>query len=92
MKDPQEPRKITADVFFIRRQLLDGLRRGFEQGGISHPLVFTDKAAKLFRDGKGNHEMVTGQLAPHLFFQPLLSFMVLTSRAIAITAGPINQM
>ena len=92
MKDPEESRKITADVFFIRSQFLDGLGGGFEQGGIGHPLIFPDKTTQLFRDGKGHHEMVSGQLPPHLFFQPLLSLMVLTSRAMAIAAGTINQM
>ena len=92
VKDPEESWKITADVFFIRSQFLDGLGGGLEQGGVSHPLIFSNEAAQLFRDGKGEHEMMTGELTLHLFFQPLLGLMVLTSRAMAIAAGAIDQM
>ena len=92
MKDPQESWKITANEFIIWSQLFDGLGRGLEQSGVRRSLIFTDKAAKLFGDGKGNHEMVTGKLMLHPFVQPLLDFMILTSGAMAIAAGTINQM
>jgi hypothetical protein len=92
VKDPQESRKITADVLFIQSELLDGLGGGFKQGGVRRSLVFTDKVAKLFWDGKGYHEMVAGKLMLQPFVQPLLDFMILTSRAMAIAAGAINQM
>lgn len=92
MKDPQESRKITADVLFIQSELLDGFGGGFKQGGVRRSLVFTDKAAKLFWDGKGHHEMVAGKLMLQPFVQPLLDFMILTSRAMAIAAGAMNQM
>ena len=67
MKDPEESWKITSDELFIRSQFLDGLGRGFEQGGISHPLIFPYKVAQLIGDRKGHHEMVSGKLMLHLF-------------------------
>jgi hypothetical protein len=90
MKNTQESRKITADVFFIRSQLLDGLGGGFKQGGVRRLLIFADESAKLFRDGKGNHEVVSGKLMFHPSVQPLLDFMILTSGAMAIAAGAIE--
>ena len=92
MKDPQESREIPTGEFFIWSKLFDGLVGGFEQGGVSRLLIFTDKTAKLFRDGKGDHEVVSGKLMLHPFVQPLLDFMILANGAMAIPAGAINQM
>jgi len=92
VKDSQESRKITADILFIGSQLFDGLGGGFEQGGVGHCLVFPYKAAQLFGDRKGDHEVVSGKLMLHPFIQPLPDFMILASGAMAIAAGAIDQM
>ena len=52
MKDPEESREITADILLINGEFLDGLGRGPEQGRVSHPLIFTNEAAQILRDGK----------------------------------------
>ena len=51
VKDAEESREISADVVLIWSEFLDGVGRGFEQGRISHPLVLTDEAVEVVRDG-----------------------------------------
>jgi hypothetical protein len=90
VKDSEETREIPTDVMFIRGDFFNSLGGGLEQGRVSHPLVFANEAAQNLWDGKGEQEMVTGELSLHLFFQPLSGFMVLTGRAMAITTGAID--
>jgi hypothetical protein len=92
VEDAEESREITADVVFVEGEFFDGLGGGLEQGRVSHPLVFANEATQIFRDGKGEQEMMTGELAFDLFFQPLAGFMVLTRRAMAISTGAIDPM
>ena len=92
VKDAEESREISADVMFIQGKFLDRFGGGLEQGRVSHPLVFTNEAAQILRDGKGEQEMMTGELPFDLFFQPLPGLMVLTSRAMAISTGAIDPM
>ena len=92
MKDAEETREISADVMLIRSKFLHSFGGGLEQGRVSHPLVFANEAAQILRDGKGEQEMMTGELAFDLFFQPLAGFMVLTRRAMAISTGAIDPM
>ena len=92
MEDAKESREITADIVLIQGEFFDSFGGGFEEGRVSHPLVFANEAAQIFRDGKGEQEMMTGELAFDLFFQPLAGFMVLTRRAMAISTGAIDPM
>ena len=92
MKDSEESRKISTDVMFIQGEFFDGLRGGLEQGRVSHPLVLSDEAAQILRDGESEQEMVTGELTLNLFLQPLSGLMVLTSGAMAISTGAIDPM
>ncbi len=52
VKDAEESREISADVLFIQSKFLHSFGRGFEQGRVSHPLIFTNEAAQTLRDGK----------------------------------------
>ena len=45
-----------------------------------------DEGSEWFGDGKGEHEMVAGQLPVPLSFQPLLSFVVLAAGTVAVGA------
>jgi hypothetical protein len=92
VKDAEESREISADVVLIQGKLLHRFGGGFEQSRISHPLVLTDEAAQALRDGESKQEMVTGELAFQLLFEPLLGFMVLTGRAMAISTGAKDPM
>jgi hypothetical protein len=92
VKNAEETREITADVMLIRSKFLHSFGGGLEQGRVRYPLVLTNEPAQILRDGKGEQEMVTGELAFDLFFQPLAGFMVLTRRAMAISTGAIDPM
>jgi len=92
MKDAEETGEIPTDVMFIRGDFFNSLGGGLEQGRVSHPLVFSNEAAQILRDGKGEQEMVTGELPLHLLFEPLPGFMVLTGRAMTITTGAMDPM
>jgi len=92
VEDAEESREISTDVMFIQSKFLNSFGRGFEQGRVSHPLVFANERAQILRDGKGEQEVVTGELPLQLFFQPLPGLMVLTSGAMAIATGPIDPM
>ena len=90
MQDTEEAGDICTDVILIEGQFFDGVRGCLEQSGVSHALVLPHEVAQRFWDRKGNQEMVAGELAPDLFFKPLLSLMVLASWAMAIAAGAIE--
>lgn len=92
VKDAEEPREICADKLFIRDQFLHSFGGGLEQGRVRYSLVLTNESAQIFRDGKSEQEMVTGELPLDLFLQPLPGLMVLTSGAMAISAGAIDPM
>ena len=68
VKDAEESREISADVMFIRSKFFDRFGGGFEQGRVSWPLVFANEAAQVLWDGKGEQEMMTGELLFDLFF------------------------
>src|SRR5512136_1534154 len=85
MKDAKETREICADELFIGYQLFNRFGGSFKQGGVGRPLVLTDETAQALRDGKGEHEMVTWELAFELFVQPLPALVVLTGGAMAIS-------
>ena len=67
VKDAEESWEISADVLLINGEFLDGLGGGLEQGRVSHPLVLSNEAAQILRDGKSEQEMVAGELPLHLF-------------------------
>ena len=46
-----------------------------------------DKTAQLFGDCEGYHEVMSGKLSFHLFFQPLPGFVILADRTMTIPAG-----
>ena len=90
VQDTEEAGEIGTDVILIEGEFFDGVRGGLEQSGVSQALVLPDEVAQGFWDRKGNKEMVAGELALDLFLQPLLSLMVLASRAMAIATGAIE--
>jgi len=92
MKHPKKTREITADILFIGSEFFQGLGRCLEHGSISYPLIAANKASKLFRHGKGSHEMMPGQLPNHLLFQPLSGLVILAGGAMTITARSEDRM
>jgi len=92
VKDPKEAGQIGADVMVIEGEFFHGVGRGFEQGRVSGALVFAHKATQFFWHREGEKEMMGCQLTLDLSFEPLLSFMVLASGAMAIATGAIELM
>lgn len=90
VQDTEEAGEIGTDVVLIEGQFFDGVRGGLEQSGVSHALVLSNEGAQRFWDRKRHEEMVAGELALDLFFEPLLSLRVLASWAMAIAAGAIE--
>jgi hypothetical protein len=90
VQNTEEAGNIGTDVILIEGQFFDGVRGSLEQSGVSQALVLPHEVAQRFWDRKGNQEMVAGELAPDLFLQPLLSFMVLASWAMAIATRAIE--
>ena len=86
VKDAKETREICADKVLIRDQFLHRFGGCLEQGGVGCSLVLANESAQTLRDGKGEQEMMAGELSFDLFLQPLAALMVLTSGAMAISA------
>ena len=92
VEDSKEAWKIASDMSVIFGEFSDGLRRGSEHGGVGQALVGTDNGAYFLRNGKGEHKVMSGQVAFHLSFQPLPCLMMLTGGAVAISTGFIDDM
>ena len=86
MEDAEEAGGITAEVGWVLGQCFDRVCRGLEQGSISEALIAADERPELVWDGKGEHEMMSGQLPLHLSFQPLSGFVVLAAGTVAVAA------
>jgi len=52
--------------------------------------VTPDKTAQLFGNCEGYHEVMSGKLSFHLFFQPLPGFVILADGTMTISAGAKN--
>ena len=55
-------------------------------------LVAADEGVELLGDGEGDEEMVSWHLPLHLFIEPLMSLLVLTGGAVAVSAGAEEEM
>src|SRR3990170_8254657 len=86
----KKARQISTEVMWIGGKFFHGVRRGLKQGRVSHALVFANKGAQALWHREGEKEMVGGELAVDLFFQPLSSLMLLASRTMAIATGAIE--
>ena len=63
VEDAKESREISADILLIQGEFFDSFGGGFEEGRVSHSLVFANEAAQVLGDGKGEQKMMTGKLA-----------------------------
>jgi hypothetical protein len=90
VEDTKEAREVASDMAFIEGEFFDGLGGGPEKGRISMALVFPDEASQFVRDGKGEEEVVSRELAVDLFFPPQLGLLLLTGGAMAVSTGAID--
>lgn len=86
VKDAEEAWEIGSDVLGISSQGGHGLGRGCEHGIVGGALVAADEGVELLGSGEGDQEMGPWHLPLHLFMEPLMSFLVLTGRAVAVSA------
>ncbi len=87
VKHPEKSRQITADKPCRGSQRLECLRRSAKQCTIGLSLVASDSAPELLGYGKGDHEVVPGNLPLQVRLKPLPALMVLTHRTVAIATG-----
>jgi hypothetical protein len=92
VEDAEEPREICTDKLFIRDRFLHCFGGCLEQGRVGCSLVLANESTQTLWDGKGEQEMMAGELPFDLFLQPLAALMVLTRGAMAISTGPIDPM
>lgn len=92
VKDTEEPWEISPDVMLIGGKFFDRLRGGLKQCRVSDALVFADKTTQVLWHREGEKEMMSGELAVDLFFQPLSGLMLLASGAVPIATGAIEFM
>ena len=91
MQGTEKTGQIAADVFGIGRKLFDGICRCLEHGVIGLFLVTVYELPNLLGDGKGDHEMVSGQLMLDPLVQPKVLFSMLASGAMPVAAGAENR-
>ena len=87
VQDTEKAGQIATDKGVIRGQLFNGRRRSLEHGAVTPALVTADDKPQTAGNREGDHEMMSGQLALKLFFQPGLAFLVLALRTVSIAAG-----
>jgi len=92
VKDTEEAWEIASDKTVVFGEFSDCIRRGREQGGVGQPLIGADHRADLLRNGKGEHEVMSRQMALNLSFQPLPCLMMLTGGTVTIPASLIDYM
>ena len=86
MEDTGKTGELRTDEALLFGEAFDGLRRGFEQGLVGDVLMRTDKWAQGLRDSEGDEEVGSWELFFKLVMEPLLGFMMLTLRTMAVAA------
>jgi len=92
VEDTEETWEICSDVLGISSQGGHSLGRGCEHGIVRGALVAADEGVELLGEGEGDQEMVSWHLPLHLFMEPLMSLLVLTGGAVAVSAGAEEEM
>ena len=86
MQNTGETREVCPDEALVFGEPFEGRCGGLEQGLVSGALMGAEKRAQGLRDGEGDEKMRSGQLFFEVLMEPLLGFMVLALRAMAIAA------
>jgi hypothetical protein len=92
MEDGGKAGQIGADESGVASQLFDGPGGGREHGAVSGILMRAAEKPKLFGYGNREQEVITGQSPFKLGLQPPAAFVILTLGAMAVAAGPVDQM
>ena len=79
--------RCSLKLLIILRKGSHGLPDALEHQGIEGALMLPCQRPKFSRQGESQQKIFGGHLFLELTFQPLLAFMVLAVRTIAMTAG-----
>ncbi len=78
---------LALQTRIVQAEVREGLPAKLQQQIIDQALVLPRQLAQLVRQREGDHEVVHRQQLGTLPFQPLLPFMMLTVRTVAMAAG-----
>ena len=90
MQDTGKPREVCADETLVCGQPLESRCRRLKHGVVSDTLMRADEGSQRLRDGEGEEEVRPGQLFVEVVLKPLLGFMLLTLRAVAVATGMMD--
>ena len=79
--------RCALQLFVVLTEGVDGVPRTLRQKAIDHLLILPRQCPPFLRQGEGDHEIVAGKLFCLLLFYPLLRFVRLAMRAVAVAAG-----
>ena len=90
VQDTGEPREVCPEETLVCSQPFEGLSRGVEHGVVREALTRADEGPECLRDREGKEEVRPGQLFVQVAVEPLLGFMLLTLRTVAVPTGMID--
>jgi hypothetical protein len=83
--------RAALQVLVVLAELIDRFPGPLGDEGLEGFLILPRQVAPLFRQGEGDHEIVARKLFGQLALYPLLGFVGLAVRAIAVSAGMGNE-
>jgi hypothetical protein len=91
-QDTSKSREVGPDETLVFRQPFEGRCRRLKQGLVRETLMRANERSEGLRDGEGEQEVWSRQLFVQVVLEPLLGFMLLTLRAVAVATGMIDAM
>jgi hypothetical protein len=79
--------RFALELVVISSKCLQNVLHTGEHQGVNRFLIFPGEFSEFTGQGKGNQVVLSRQSLAELIFYPLLTFMVLTVRAISVAAG-----
>src|SRR5262249_33400192 len=92
MEDPGAPREVSADEALVVGQPLESRGRRLAHRLVREALMGAEEGAECLRDGEGEEEGRPRELCVQVMLEPLLGFMLLAVRAVAVATGMIDAM
>jgi hypothetical protein len=90
VQDAGEPREVGPEKAFVCGQPLEGRCRRVKHGLVRRALRRAEEGSERFRDSEGEEEVWPGQLVVEVVLEPLLGFMLLTRRVVAVATGMVD--
>jgi hypothetical protein len=92
MQDTSKSWEVGPDETLVFRQPFEGRGRRLKQGLVRETLMRANERSEGLRDGEGEQEVWSRQLFVQVVLEPLLGFMLLTLRAVAVATGMMDAM